>query len=136
MNTPLFALLIHDPSQHFECLKATLKQLSIHIYSISTCGQAENLLSQCKPDLIFTESFLQDGSWLSVRNMAEAARIPLSVVVVGAFPDTQLYMTVMELGAFDFVAPPFECDSLDFVVQSAALNTHRLRAVSAPAAVA
>jgi DNA-binding NtrC family response regulator len=136
MNKQPFALLIHEPAEHFECLRESLKQLSVHTYSISTCRQAENLLSQCKPDLIFTESCVEDGSWLTILNLAEATRVPLSVVVVGSQPDTQLYTSVMELGAFDFVVPPFERESLDFVVKSAALNTHRLRGVMVHAAVA
>ena len=134
MNRSLFALLIHDPSEHFESLKTTLKQLSIHTYSLSTCRQAEKLLSQCKPDPIFTESRVQDGSWLSIQNLADASGVPVSVVVVGSHPDTRLYMSVMELGAFDFVVPPFECESLEFIVQSAALNTYRLRGMVAPVA--
>src|SRR5689334_20185808 len=71
MNKPLFALLIHDPSEHFDSLRQTLRQLSTRTYSISSCQQAENLLSQCKPDLVFAASCVQDGSWLSVQNFAE-----------------------------------------------------------------
>lgn len=127
MTKQLFALLIHGGSDHFECLREALKRHSVHTYSVSTCKQAENLLAQCKPDLVFTESSVTDGSWLSIQNLAEAARMPLSVIVVGSLPNTQLYISVMELGAFDFIAPPFERDSLDFIVQSAARNTHRLR---------
>jgi hypothetical protein len=59
MNKQLFALFIHNPSEHFERLRETLKQLSIHTYSVSTCKQAEHLLSH---DLIFSENCLEDGS--------------------------------------------------------------------------
>ena len=77
-----------------------------------------------EPHAIFTENAVADGSWIGILHMAEAAQAPLSVIVGGALPDTRLYLSVMERGAFDFVAPPFEHESLNFVVRSAALNTN------------
>ena len=135
MTEHLFALLIHDHPEPFEALKRTLRDLSIETYSVASCKDAEDLITQCKPQIIFTDGSLLDGSWLSVLNMAEAADVPLSVIVVGAFPDTRLYLSVMERGAYDFVAPPFEHEPLNFVVRSAALNAHRRREASSPASV-
>jgi DNA-binding NtrC family response regulator len=136
MSEHLFALLIHDRSEPFESLKRTLKELSVETYSIATCREAQDFISQCKPHIVFTENSVADGSWMSVFNMAEAADVPLSVIVVGAVPDTPLYLSVMERGAFDFVAPPFEHEPLNFVIRSAALNTYRRREALAHPAVA
>jgi len=131
MREHLFAVLIHDHREPFESLRRILRDLSIETYSVSTCQEAEDLISQCKPHIVFTESSMVDGSWLSILNMAEEANVPLSVIVVGALPDTRHYVSVMERGAFDFVAPPFEHESLNFVVRSAALDAHRRREASA-----
>ncbi len=136
MSEHLFALLIHDQSETFETLRRTLKELSVETYSIASCKEAEDLISQCKPHIIFTESSVADGSWMTIFNMAAAADVPLSVIVVGTFPDTRLYVSVMERGAFDFVAPPFEHEPLNFVVRSAALNTLHRRQALALAALA
>jgi DNA-binding NtrC family response regulator len=136
MSERLFALLVHDHPEPFESLKQTLRDLSIETYSVATCKEAEDLISQCKPHLIFTDKSLADGSWVSILNTADSADVPLSVIVVGAIPDTRFYVSVMERGAFDFVAPPFEHEPLSFVTQSAALHTHRLREALAHAPVA
>ena len=136
MSEHLFALLIHDQSEPFESLRRTLKDLSVETYSIATCKEARDLIPQCKPHIIFTESSIADGAWTSIFNMAEAADVPLSVIVVGASPDMRLYLSVMNRGAFDFVAPPFEHEALNFVVRSAALNTYRRRGALAHAALA
>lgn len=136
MREHLFALLIHDQSEPFESLRRALKELSVETYSIATCKEAQDLISQCQPHIVFTESSVADGSWMRIVNMAEAADVPLSVIVVGAVPDMRLYLSVMERGAFDFVAPPFEHEPLDFVVRSAALNAHRRREALAHAASA
>ncbi len=133
MNEHLFAILVHSRSEPFESLKQMLKNLSVETYSVATCKEAESLISQCKPHMIFTESAVTDGSWVSVFNLAEAADVPLSVIVVGTFPDTKCYLSVMERGAFEFVAPPFEREPLDFVVRSAALHTRSRRNMVAQA---
>ena len=135
MKEHLFALVVHDCPEPFESLKRTLRELSVEAFSIETCREAENLIGQCRPHLIFTQGGLQDGSWLRVLNLAEASDPSPKVIVVGAFPDTRLYLSVMEKGAFDFVAPPFEPLPLGFVVRTAELDVRRRDAL-ARAAVA
>ena len=136
MREHLFALLIHDRSEPFEALRGTLRELSVETYSVETCKEAKELIAQCEPHIVFTESSLADGSWVSVLRMAENAGVPLSVIVVGTLPDDRLNLSVVERGAFDFVAPPFEREPLDSVIRSAALDVHRRREASAQAVFA
>lgn len=136
MREHLFALLIHHQSEPFGSLRQALRDLGVETYSVDTCKAAEKLISQCKPHIIFTESSLADGSWVSIYNLGETTNVPLSVIVVGVVPDTRLYLSVMERGAFDFVVPPFEPEPLNFVIRSAALNAHRRREALARAFVA
>jgi FixJ family two-component response regulator len=84
--------------------------------------------------VIFTQSPVADGSWVRIADMADEANVPLSVIVVGTVPDTRFYLSIMERGAFDFVAPPFEHEPLNYVLQSAAMSAHRRRQESARAA--
>jgi FixJ family two-component response regulator len=71
---------------------------------------------------------------MTILNIAESAEVPLNVIVVASQPDTRFYVSVMERGAFDFVAPPFEHESLNFVVRSAELDVRRRREAVALAA--
>lgn len=136
MSDHLFVLLIHDPPRRFESLRQVLGDLSIETYSVRTCKEAADLIAQCRPHIVFTQSSLPDGSWLTVQRLAEDSKVPLSVVVVAEFADTHDYVSVMERGAFDFIAPPFEHEPLRFVVRSAALDAQRRRDALAPAAYA
>jgi DNA-binding NtrC family response regulator len=136
MSEHIFALLVHDHPETFESLRRTLKDLAVETYSVASCKEARDLITKCKPSIIFADSSLADGSWVSVLNMAEAADVPLSLIVVGGTPNTRHYLSVMEHGAYDLVAPPFEHEALSFVVQSAALNAHRRRQAMAPSAAA
>jgi DNA-binding NtrC family response regulator len=136
MNRNLLALLAHDRPELFQSLERSLQGLAIETCSVATCKQAEKLIGQYKPHIIFAESSLADGPWTLISDMAEAADVPLSVIVVANHPDTRLYLSVMERGAFDFIAPPFEREPLNFVVRSAVLNTQRRRQPLTRAAVA
>ena len=136
MSNHIFALLVHNRMEPFEGLKRALKELSVETYSVRTCKEAINLMTQCRPHVVFADAALTDGSWLSIANLAEQAEAPVSVIVVGTVPNTKLYLSVMERGAFDFVAPPFEHEALNFIIKSAALNTHHRRDAAAQALAA
>jgi len=127
LNEQLSALLIHERSKPFDALCRMLWELSVGTHSIDCCRAARGVISRCKPDVIFTDRSLSDGDWQTVLYLVEQTDAPASVIVVSPVPDAHTYLSVMEGGAFDFVAPPFEREPLNFVLRSAALNTHRLR---------
>ena len=124
---PLNALLVHDHPEPFESLKQTLRSLSVEVYSVGTCRDAVNRITQTNPHLVFTECALRDGSWVSFLDLAEVANEPFNVIVVGAIPNIELYVSVMERGAFDYVAPPFEQERISSVLRSAELDARRRR---------
>ncbi len=96
--------------------------------------EAKEIDSMCKPQVVYSGVFLPDGSWLKILNCADELDVPLSVVVVAPHPDTKLYISVMQRGAFDFVAPPFECEPLNFILRSAVFDALRRRDEAARAA--
>jgi DNA-binding NtrC family response regulator len=127
MNDHLLAVLVHTHREPFAALRRALNDLSVETYSASSCKEAQEFIANCRPQLVFAESSVADGSWLSIRNMAEAEDVPLNVIVVGHIPDTKHYISVMERGAFDFVVPPFEHEPLSFLIKSAARDTYQRR---------
>ena len=127
MPERVFALLVHEHAEPFESLKRALNELSIETCSVATCKEAAEVIFRSRPQIIFTESSLRDGWWSNIMNIADSANVPLNVIVVSAHPDTRLYLSVMERGAFDFVTPPFTGEPLGFVARSAALDAHRRR---------
>lgn len=127
MNDRFSVLLVYDRPQPLESLKGALKDLSVETCSVRSCEEAQRLVPQAQPHLIFTDTSLPDGSWADVVEMAEKASSPVNVIVVGANQDTGLYLSALEGGAFDFVLPPFERQALDFVVESARYDVRRRR---------
>lgn len=86
MSDHLFVLLVHDQSGCFDSLRQVLGDLSVEVYSVATCKESADLIVHCKPHIVFAQSLLPDGSWLSIQRIAEDARVPLSVIVVGMHP--------------------------------------------------
>ncbi len=136
MKDHIFALLIHDNPDSLLSLKWALRKLAVETFSVHNCKEAESLLPQTQPQVLFVDTALTNGSWVDAINLAERADTPPNVIVVGSTTNIDLYLSAMERGAFDFVAPPFELDSLEYVVQTAALDALARKHAQAQAAIA
>lgn len=128
MNKPRFALLIaDDEARSLESLKPKLKEHAVETFNARNCEQARRLLEQTQPDLIITQTALPDGTWLDVLLMAERAHAPLNVIVVGSTENTDLYLSVLANGAFDFITPPFKTERLECLLKAATEDVRQRR---------
>jgi len=131
MKKAKFALLIDDEAFLLESIKSKLKENSVETFSARNCEQARRLLEVTQPDLIFTKTALPDGTWLDVLRMAERAPAPVNVIVVGSSENTDLYLSALVNGAFDFITPPFESERLGLILRTATEDIrHRREALA------
>jgi len=123
MSGTVSALLIFHHTKPYDELEAALEKLAVRVGRARTLAEAHNILTKVNlPLLVFTESELPDGNWADVVSLSSRASSPVNVVVMGHKTDTKLYVSVIEAGAFDFMAPPFEALDLAHVVRCAADN--------------
>jgi len=128
MRGTITALLIFHHTEPYNELEAALEKLAVRTGRARTLAEACHVLSTVNlPLLVFTESELPDGNWADVVSLSSRASSPVSVIVMGQETDTKLYVSVIEGGAFDFMAPPFEALDLAHVVCCAADNALRRR---------
>ena len=132
----VFALLVSDGDESFESLRTLLKAQGIEVWISRTCKEAARLLDQTRPELIFTAPRFTDGTWCDMVITAEKASAPANVIVVGKLKDHRLYNAAMDYGAFDFILPPFEPESVGHAVRVAAEDVRRQREAQALRAVA
>jgi DNA-binding NtrC family response regulator len=123
MRGTVTALLIFRHTKLCSDLEAALEKLAVRTGRARTLAEACHILSTANlPLVVFTESELPDGNWADVVSLSARAASPVSVIVMGQEIDTKLYVSVIEGGAFDFMAPPFEAPDLAHVVRCAADN--------------
>lgn len=132
----VFALLVSDGDESFESLRNLLKAQGLEVCISHSCKDAVRLVDQTHPELIFTTTHFIDGTWCDMVIMAENASAPANVIIVGKFKDHRLHLAAMDYGAFDFIFPPFESESVGQVARMAAEDVRRRREAQALRAVA
>ena len=135
MTERITGLLVHQNSETLATLKGALERQGMRIIHAQSRAQAQRMLGGLNPaPLVFTDTQLPDGTWADVLALAQKAKLPVNVIVVARVVDTRFYVDVIETGAFDFLAPPFNATDLAYVVRSAMDNVVARRAAPARAA--
>ena len=138
MSGKAMALLIFHQQEPFNEMMAALGKIAIPARRVQNLAEAKSALSKVNPPLLaITESHLPDGDWSDVVSISETASSRVNVIVVGPKIDTKLYASAIEVGAFDYIAPPFEASDLAHVVRCAvdnALSKRKTAENSKPAA--
>jgi DNA-binding NtrC family response regulator len=97
-------------SANFETRRAidrVLEALSVQVISCSTLSQARQALSVQRPNLIFCDERLADGSYEDVLNVNYEGLLPPPVVVLTRTGEWEFYMDATRRGAFDVIRSPW-----------------------------
>lgn len=84
-----------------------LQALSIQTDSCSTLTQAEEALSLLRPNLIFCDERLPDGTYSDLLEMKHTKKTPPPLVVLTRNGEWELYMDATRQGAFDVIRSPW-----------------------------
>jgi len=123
MSGKVTALLVFHQTKPFDEIKAALGKMAVPTEEAQTLAEAKDALSDANPPLLaVTESELPDGKWSDIVSFSEKASSRVNVIVVGQTIDANLYASAIEVGAFDYIAPPFEGVDLAHVVRCALDN--------------
>ena len=136
MKGKVFALMVHERPEPCQGLKSVLRRLGVDTFSVSSCDEAEHLLEQTHPHLLFSDTKLPDGTWIDVLNLAEDAPAPICAILVSASKDPELFRAARDYGAFDCVSPAFNTEAVSELIQRAILFVQAVRERHARSAVA
>jgi two-component system, OmpR family, copper resistance phosphate regulon response regulator CusR len=126
MTKDILALLVSAESDQSQGLQRELQRQSVKTRQVRTCTEAKQFFErEEKPDIIFSDVLVPDGTWADVLRMARNEKTSAEVVVVARLPNTKLYMDVMDGGGFDFIAPPFSQAEIAHVVQTATVDASK-----------
>jgi two-component system, NtrC family, response regulator PilR len=115
----VYALLVHDRPEPCQALKPVLRHLGVDTFSISGCADASLLLEQTHPHLIFTDTQLPDGTWIDLVNLADGAAFPTCVILVGPSKNPEMFQAALNYGAFSFISPPFDAETISQILSQA-----------------
>ena len=128
MEHPVTALLVFTRPETLHQLKVALAHSRVASSTVRTCGEAAlHLWRLDPPHLVFTDTQLEDAAWTDVLRLAARALAPVNVIVVSPVVDVGLYIQAIELGASDFLVPPFRPEEVGHVVRTTAANVLRRR---------
>lgn len=136
MRGKVFALMVHERAEPCQALKPVLRRLGVDTFSVSSCEEAEHLLEQTHPHLLFTDTKLSDGTWIDVLNLAEDAPFPICAILVNGSRDPELFQTARNYGAFDCISPATGTDAVSDLLERAILFVQAGRDRHARSAVA
>jgi DNA-binding NtrC family response regulator len=84
-----------------------LHALPLVLDQVGSVRQARAQLRQQEYDAVLTEAVLSDGKWLDVLHLVRESPREMAVIVTDAQADTRLWAEVLNLGAFDLLAQPY-----------------------------
>lgn len=89
----------------------------------SGLAQALALMRRTAYSAVLTEASLPDGTWRDVLAHARRAGLGCAVVVTDRLADDRLWIEVLEAGAYDLLAQPFDAGEVVRVLDSACVDS-------------
>src|SRR5262245_21257611 len=122
---PVVLIVDDEPAARYG-MKRALEKEGYTILEAESLESVERTLEGVSPSVVLLDVKLASESGLDYLPTLVARDQPPVVIVVTAHGSERTAVQAMKLGAFDYLAKPFDVDELRVLVRNAA-ETHRLR---------
>ena len=112
-------LFISPHSEDGSRLSQMLGSLPFVFKHVERPGHARRDLESCRFSVILTEATLADGNWTDVLDLARDVLPGAEVIVTDRFADGRLWSEVLNRGAYDLLAQPFEAPEVRRILSNA-----------------
>ena len=113
------ALIVDDEAHIRELIELTLIPLGVNCYTAETVSEARAVLEKHELSFCITDMRLPDGDGLQLVSHIQKHYSDVPVAVITAYGNVETAVEALKLGAFDFVAKPFEVKVLRSLVTAA-----------------
>lgn len=103
-----------------------LEECGLEPVIASNVKETGNILARRPTHVVFCEDNLPDGSFREILRLVKATRPESQVVVSSKLGGVDEYIEAMNLGAFDFIVPPYRDADVVSVIDSAC-DRYRLK---------
>ena len=106
-------------------LLETLEASGIDVLPVCDCNEARRMLeTQLQVQVVLTDRVLPDGDWRAVLEIVAQGRANAQVVVCSRLRDHTLLIDVLEEGAYDVLAEPYQHEEIRQVLEAAAARSY------------
>lgn len=109
-------LIIDDEPTLRESLEFALGASGYEVFAARTGEEGLELLSAVNPDLILLDHWLPGINGDQVLSKVKEIHPDLPVIIMTAQGSVELAVSLMKMGAFDFLVKPFELDQIEALV--------------------
>ena len=115
-------LAIESASEDLASLRTVVSHSNWRLHEATSCESGLACLQRMSIPVVLCERNLSDGTWKDVYyQLLELPNVPL-LIVSSRFADESLWAEVLNLGAYDVLAKPYEQSEVVRVVGSAWLH--------------
>ena len=107
-NSPATVLVVEDESFSQQLFKMILQDDNHHYVGFETLAEGRKFLEENLPDLIVLDVQLPDGNGLDFFKWLCEQEVSVPVIIMTAFGSISDAVKAMKMGAYDFIAKPFE----------------------------
>jgi DNA-binding NtrC family response regulator len=118
----LQVLVACSNSQRRSALVDILAQFGLQPIVAADMNEVRTICAQQPLHLVFCEDGLPEGGFRELLRLAKASGSEVAVVVCSLLGELDQYLEAMQLGAFDFIAPPYRRGEVEFIVDSVRKN--------------
>ena len=118
-------LVVDDEAQVAAVLRDALLDLGYEVFIGGTGRDARSMLTECRPAVVLLDLNLPDVPGESVINALRHAAPTVPIVIISGTSDAERARAVLQTGAFDYLAKPFNISVLERVVGAAIVEHER-----------
>jgi DNA-binding NtrC family response regulator len=110
-------LIIEDERLLSNSLKKALAKTGYSVLTAATGKDGLELLGESSPDLVLLDVRLPDTDGMEVLRIINKMDNPPPVIIMTAFSGIKGAVESIKLGAYDYIAKPFDVEELKFIIQ-------------------
>lgn len=108
MNTAVWVLLVSPSESDHGSLERIFNHTNWELSHASSCREALAAFDQSPVPIVVCEARLPDGTWRDLLEALRARPWPPLLILTSDFADASLWAEALNLGAYDFLAKPFD----------------------------
>ncbi|MCA9411078.1 MAG: sigma-54-dependent Fis family transcriptional regulator [Candidatus Omnitrophica bacterium] len=119
MKRPRQILVVDDEANIRKFLKKSLERDGYEVRLAGTGEEALTSLEDERPDLLVLDVWLPDANGMDLLSDIRRTDPDLPIIIITAFGEIKMAVEAMRAGAFDFVAKPFDFNTLNRSIENA-----------------